>query len=100
MLAVSDYAAERAEILKKFGVKLAQLRDPNIAKPQGPHTSQETFAKRANLHRNEIGFLERGKREPKLLTLLILADALNVTVNELVSDLPAPQERSGRGGGE
>jgi transcriptional regulator with XRE-family HTH domain len=93
MLAMNAYEAERAEILKKFGVKLAQLRDPNITQSQGPHTSQETFARQAGLHRNEIGFLERGKREPKLLTLLILADSLEVSVAKLLEDLPVPEER-------
>jgi transcriptional regulator with XRE-family HTH domain len=83
---VNAYQAERAEILKKFGLDLARRRDPAT-------TSQEAFGEKADLHRNHIGFIERGKREPGLLTLLILADTLNIKPGELLNDLPAPRQR-------
>jgi transcriptional regulator with XRE-family HTH domain len=83
---VNAYQAERREILEKFGLDLARRRDPRT-------TSQEAFSKKVGLHRNQIGFMERGKREPGLLTLLILADTLGIKPGELLEDLPAPKER-------
>jgi transcriptional regulator with XRE-family HTH domain len=82
---MDSYDAERARILHEFGLNLARLREIG--------TSQEKVAKKANLHRTEIGCLERGEREPGLLTLLILADALGVSLDRLAQDLPVPRER-------
>ncbi len=79
------YKAERGRILREFGLNLAKLR--------GPDVSQEAFARKASMHRNEIGYLERGEREPGLLTLLILARTLGVSPDQLVEDLPVPKER-------
>jgi DNA-binding XRE family transcriptional regulator len=45
--------------------------------------SQEALAEAADLHRTHVGFLEQGRREPSLSTLLILADALGVSVERL-----------------
>jgi transcriptional regulator with XRE-family HTH domain len=65
--------------------------------------SQEELSDMSGLHRTEIGKLELGEVEPRLTTLLILANALNVTLDELVDGLgvprerrPSPQARSGR----
>jgi transcriptional regulator with XRE-family HTH domain len=46
--------------------------------------TQETLAIFAGLHRTEIGLIERGKREPKLETILKLLRALGVEPNELL----------------
>jgi transcriptional regulator with XRE-family HTH domain len=54
---------------------------------------QEAFAHDARLHRTEIGKIERAETEPRLLTLMILAHGLGVTLNDLVEGLPVPQER-------
>jgi transcriptional regulator with XRE-family HTH domain len=83
---VADYKPERDAILKQFGLKLAMLRGKT-------GLSQERFAKEANVHRNEIGALERGEREPGLLMLLILADAAGVPVKRLTKDLAVPAAR-------
>jgi transcriptional regulator with XRE-family HTH domain len=83
---VADYKPERDRILKQFGLKLAKLRgDMGL--------SQERFAREANVHRNEIGALERGEREPGLLILLILADAAGVELADLTTGLAAPAAR-------
>ncbi|MET0559031.1 MAG: helix-turn-helix transcriptional regulator [Solirubrobacterales bacterium] len=46
--------------------------------------SQEILAIFAGLHRQEVGLIERGKREPKLTTILKLTQALGVEPNELL----------------
>jgi transcriptional regulator with XRE-family HTH domain len=83
---VADYKPERDRILKQFGLRLAKLR-------VGMDLSQEDFAREAKVHRNEIGALERGEREPGLLMLLILADAAGVEVEDLTADLAVPVAR-------
>jgi transcriptional regulator with XRE-family HTH domain len=83
---VGDYKPERDRILKQFGLKLAKLRG-------GTGLSQDLFARKATVHRNEIGALERGEREPGLLMLLILADATGVSLERLTEDLAVPAAR-------
>jgi transcriptional regulator with XRE-family HTH domain len=80
------YKAERARLLSVFGENLRAMRvQRNLA--------QERLAEVANVHRNEIGVLERGRGEPGLLTLLILADALEVPLKGLTEGVPVPRER-------
>ncbi len=80
------YTAERARLLKVFGENLRGLRERR-------ELAQEGLAEVANVHRNEIGILERGQCEPGLLTLLILADAVEVQLKGLTEGVPAPRER-------
>jgi transcriptional regulator with XRE-family HTH domain len=75
--------AKRAAILEQFGRKLRERRE---ARPV--RISQEALGRRAGLHRSEISFLERGLREPNLLTILGLAYALNTSPAELLDGLP------------
>ncbi len=80
------YTAERTRLLEVFGKNLrTERKRRNLA--------QEGLAEVANLHRNEIGVLERGQCAPNLLTLLILADALEVPLEGLTEVVPTPRER-------
>lgn len=54
--------------------------------------SQEELAGRAGLHRNYVGLLERGQRNPTLLVLAELAAKLKVSIAELI----AAAERNSR----
>jgi transcriptional regulator with XRE-family HTH domain len=80
------YTAERARLLLAFGENLRALRKRR-------NLAQERLAEIANVHRNEIGILERGQCEPGLLVLLIVADALEVPLTGLTEGMPAPRER-------
>jgi transcriptional regulator with XRE-family HTH domain len=90
-VAVDAYTAERARLLAVFGGNLRGLRERR-------GIAQERLADLANVHRNEIGVLERGQCEPGLLMLLILVDALEVPLTELANGVSTPrQRRSARG---
>jgi transcriptional regulator with XRE-family HTH domain len=80
------YTVERARVLARFGVQLRGLRERR-------NLAQEGLAEVANLHRNEIGVLERGQCEPGLLTLLALANTLEVSLKDLTEGVPVPRER-------
>ena len=53
--------------------------------------SQEELGFESGLHRTEIGFLERGDRDPQLKTLVRLSQGLSVSVSELLEGIgPVP----------
>jgi transcriptional regulator with XRE-family HTH domain len=86
---VDAYEAERRQLRDQFGGTLRELRAAKFS-------SQEAFAHAADLHRTHVGYLEQGRREPTLATLLILADTLGVPLQRLTRGLPTPQERRAR----
>ncbi|WP_232069912.1 helix-turn-helix domain-containing protein [Gemmata massiliana] len=49
--------------------------------------SQEALAARAELHRNYVGLLERGKQVPTLLVVEKLAGALGMTMSSIIRDV-------------
>jgi DNA-binding XRE family transcriptional regulator len=82
------YNEEHALLLRQFGEHARGIREGRT-----PLYSQEALSHDARLHRTEIGKIERGETEPGLLTVLILAEGLGVTLNDLVEGLPVPKER-------
>ncbi len=65
--------------------------------------SQEDLARLIEMHRTEISVLERGKREPRLQTLIKLSAALETPLGEFFAGiewrplvLPQQAERTGR----
>jgi transcriptional regulator with XRE-family HTH domain len=57
--------------MMKFGNNLRALRMKR-------KISQERLAESADLHKNMVGLLERGRRNPSLITIVKLAKALKV----------------------
>ena len=49
--------------------------------------SQEELAERTSLDRTYISLLERGKRNPSLLTLMKVATGLEISVSILIKDI-------------
>ena len=47
--------------------------------------SQDELAVRCSTHRNYIGGIERGERNPTLLKVLAIAEALEISPNALLS---------------
>ena len=83
-----SYAMELACFRKGFGANVRRLR-----RASDRAYSQEALAERARLHRTEIGKIEQGSVEPRLSTLVVLADALGVTLDEMVAGLGVPKQR-------
>lgn len=65
--------------IKAFGLRVRYFR-----KHLG--LSQDDLADKAGLHRTYVGAVERGERNISLINILRLADALNVTAQELFED--------------
>ena len=66
-----------ADVLTQFGAKVRELRVK-----QG--LTQEGLAERCGLHWTYIGGLERGKKNPTLLTLVKIAAGLKIGLGDLL----------------
>jgi transcriptional regulator with XRE-family HTH domain len=66
------------DILKLFGARIKQLR-------QEKGLTQEQFAKECGLHKNYIGMVERGERNPSLLNLEVIAKGLKTPLSDLMN---------------
>lgn len=64
------------DILIKFGQKIRQLR-------KAKNLSQEQLAELTGFHRNYIGMVERGERNPALINIEIFANAFDLSLSEL-----------------
>lgn len=67
---------ENTDILKNFGLHLKYVR-------MKKGLSQAKLAELLNIHLNNVGEIERGKRNIKLKTIETLAKALDVDIAEL-----------------
>jgi transcriptional regulator with XRE-family HTH domain len=88
MSAPTDYDDELAALLEAFGDNIRELRENGL-----PESSQEDVAGKAKLHRTEWGKIERGKCNPRLSTLLVVADTLDVTLDDLAEGIDPPVHR-------
>lgn len=67
--------------LRKFGKRVRELR-------LELGLSQEELALEASLARSYMGDIERGKRNISLVNIARIAGALDVSVSELLEDVP------------
>ena len=65
-------------IEKQFGERVRELR---LAKG----LSQEELAFKSGVHRTYLGGIERGERNPALRNIAAIAEALGVSLSELLS---------------
>ena len=68
--------AAREPVLKKFGGNVREKREAK-------NLSQEALAEQADLDRTYIGGIERGERNPTILSAIRIAKALKTSVAEL-----------------
>jgi transcriptional regulator with XRE-family HTH domain len=71
---------DRKQASSAFGERLRELRDHQ-------RLSQDALAHATDIHPTAIGRMERGAREPRLTTILRLADGLKVQPGDLLNDL-------------
>lgn len=71
---------DRKQASTAFGERLRKLRDRQ-------ELSQDALADATDIHPTAIGRMERGAREPRLTTILRLADGLEVQPGELLNGL-------------
>jgi transcriptional regulator with XRE-family HTH domain len=64
-----------------------------LREKMSPRLSQERLADITGLHRTEIGKIEQGQVDPRLMTLHLVAHALGVTLDDLAKGLPVPPQR-------
>lgn len=69
-----------ADIAVRFGARLRELR-------QAKRQSQEAFAASCGLDRTYISGIERGKRNVSLRNIELLANALGISISELMKGL-------------
>ena len=62
-----------------FGQRLKEIR-------LSQHISQEELAFRSGLHRNYVSSVERGERNIAIINIQKLANALGVSIKELIPD--------------
>jgi len=64
-------------VLIKFGQRIRELR-------KARSLSQEQLAELTGFHRNYIGMIERGERNPALVNIEIFANAFEISLSELL----------------
>lgn len=72
--------ARSADVAVRFGLRLRELRNAK-------GLSQEAFAAACGLDRTYISGIERGKRNVSLRNIEVIADALGISLSELMKGL-------------
>ena len=67
------------DVLRRLGLRIRRLREQ-------ANISQETLGHISGLHRTYVGAIERGERNPSVLSLKKIADALKVTLGDLFDE--------------
>jgi transcriptional regulator with XRE-family HTH domain len=78
----------QSSVLKALAARIRELR---LAKK----LSQEELSFRSGLHRTALSLIERGQRDPKLITLLKVAEkGLGISVAELLGGISLRSKKS------
>jgi transcriptional regulator with XRE-family HTH domain len=77
-------------VAERFGENLRRCR-------RRVRLSQEEVARRASLHRTEVGKLEHGRRCPRIDTLMKLMAAVEASSAELLDGMDWTPPRTGEG---
>jgi transcriptional regulator with XRE-family HTH domain len=72
--------SNEAKLLKAFGKRVAEIR-------RARGLTQEQLAEKANITPLSIGYIEQGRRWPRLVTLNKLAKCLDVSASEFLKGL-------------
>ncbi len=67
------------DVLRRLGLRIRRLREK-------ANISQEALGQIAGLHRTYIGAIERGERNPSVLSLRKLQTHLKVTLGDLFDE--------------
>ncbi len=67
------------DVLRRLGFRIRNLR-------KQANISQETLGHISGLHRTYVGAIERGERNPSVLSLKKIADALKVSLGDLFDE--------------
>jgi transcriptional regulator with XRE-family HTH domain len=85
---------KKQKTLRKPGIELRKVLAQNIrAYRLVKELSQEDLADMCGLHRTYVGSIERSERNVTISSLEVLAKALGVSVPELLTGKPKPDER-------
>jgi transcriptional regulator with XRE-family HTH domain len=68
------------DLRRRFGDRVRALREAD-------GRSQEALAHDAGMHRTYLGGIERGRRNPSLLNIARLSDALGVSLGDIFDGL-------------
>lgn len=75
-----NYSEREQDLMGELGLKVRNKRE-------AMNLSQEKLAELAQIHRTYISSIERGQQNISLTILIRLADALDVSLEELFTDL-------------
>ena len=68
---------KESKYFQKLGAKIKQLRE-------GKEIDQKSFAFDCEIGRTQLYMIEKGRTNPRLLTLMKIADGLEISVSELL----------------
>ncbi|MEM9000605.1 MAG: helix-turn-helix transcriptional regulator [Bacteroidota bacterium] len=69
---------KETKYFQKLGAKIKQLREEK-------EIDQKSFAFDCEIGRTQLYMIEKGRTNPRLLTLMKIADGLGISISELVS---------------
>lgn len=68
------------DILQKFGKRIKDLRKER-------NWTQDEFSKISGFHKNYIGMIERGERNPSLKNIEAFANAFKISISVLTNNI-------------